>query len=168
LKTRRIITIVLSLFVAVSVIYLIATEAWKPAKNETATAYVPQGTDQAAPDSSVPVKDRALTVYYFHTTFRCPTCRKIEALTASAVQKFFSAELAAQTITWKPINIEVPENRHFVDDFKLFTKSVVIVDAKNGKTVRWKNLDKIWELVRDETAFTRYIKNEISGYLKAI
>jgi hypothetical protein len=168
MKIRRIATIVLSIFVAASVMYLIATEVRKPAKSETAAADTRQGSDNSAPDSSVPVKDRILTVYYFHSTFRCPTCRKIESMTASAVQKFFSAELAAHRMTWKPVNIEVQENRHFVDDFKLFTKSVVIVDAKNGKMVRWKNLDRIWELVRDETAFTSYIKNEIAGYLSAI
>lgn len=168
MKPRRIATIVLSIFVAASITYLIATEVRKPAKNETAAADTSQKTDQAAPDGNVPIKEHALTVYYFHTTFRCPTCRRIEALTASAVQKFFSAELATKKMTWKPVNIEDPENRHFVDDFKLFTKSVVLVDEKNGKTVRWKNLDRIWELVRDETAFTGYIKNEIAGYLGGI
>jgi hypothetical protein len=168
MKTRRIATVVLSIFVAVSVTYFIATEARKPAKSETAAADTLQKSDNTAPDNSVSVKERALTVYYFHTTFRCPTCRKIESLTASAVQKFFSAELASKKMTWKPVNIEIPENRHFADDFKLFTKSVVIVDSKNGKTVRWKNLDRIWELVRNESAFTGYIKNEIAGYLSGI
>ncbi len=168
MKRRKIATVVLSIFVAASVTYLIATEVRKPAKSETATADESQRTGQIAPDSSVPTKEHTLTVYYFHTTFRCPTCRKIESLTASAVQKFFSAELASKKMTWKPVNIEVPENRHFADDFKLFTKSVVIVDSKNGKTVRWKNLDRIWELVRDESAFTGYIKNEIAGYLRGI
>ncbi len=89
-------------------------------------------------------------------------------MTESTVKNFFSAELAEKKIIWKPVNIELPENRHFADDYKLFTKSVVIVDSASGKQIRWKNLDKIWELVRDESAFTCYIKNEITGYLKGI
>lgn len=168
MKARRIVTIVLSLFVTISVAYLVATEVRKPSKNEPVTADVSQGTDTGGDDNGVPIKDRTLTVYYFHTTYRCPTCMKIEALTASTVGKFFSAELSSRKIAWKPLNIEIPENKHFVDDFKLFTKSVVVVDAKNGKMIRWKNLDKIWELVRDENAFTSYIKNEISGFLNTL
>jgi hypothetical protein len=168
MKIRRIVTIVLSIFVASSVIYLIATEVRKPAKSETVATDASRGTDQIAQDSTMPMKDHTLTVYYFHTTFRCPTCKKIEALTESTVKNSFSAELTAKKITWRPINIELPENMHFTDDFKLFTKSVVVVDSENGRQIRWKNLNRIWELVRDESAFTDYIKNEITGYLKTI
>jgi hypothetical protein len=157
---KRIVTIVLSIFVATSIVYLIATEVRKPEKNETAS----EGTR----DNPASMENHTLTVYYFHTTFRCPTCRKIETLTESTVKNFFSAELAQKKIIWKPVNIEVPENRHFADDYKLFTKSVVIVDSANGRQLRWKNLDKIWELVRDESDFTGYINKEITGYLKGI
>ena len=168
MNARRIITIVLSLFVAGSVIYLVATELRSPAKSEKEEIVISAPENRNAADSALPKEGRSITVYYFHTTARCPTCLKIEALTASTVQKFFSTELAAQKIAWKPVNIELQENKHFVDDFKLFTKSVVIVDIEKGKQVRWKNLDKIWELVRNESAFTNYIKNEVSGYIKSI
>jgi hypothetical protein len=168
MNARRIITIALSLFVTASIIYLVASELRSPAKSEKEESVISSPEDRNATDSALPKEGRSITVYYFHTTARCPTCLKIEALTASTVQKFFPAELAAQKITWKPINIELPENRHFVDDFKLFTKSVVVVDTEKGRQVRWKNLDKIWELVRNESAFTNYIKSEVSGYIKSI
>lgn len=168
MKIRRIVTIVLSIFVATSIVYLIATEVRKPEKHDTTPASASQGSDKGTQNNATSMENHTLTVYYFHTTFRCPTCRKIESLTESTVKNFFSAELAEKKIIWKPVNIELSENRHFADDYKLFTKSVVIVDAANGKQLRWKNLDKIWELVRDESAFTGYIKNEITGYLKGI
>lgn len=168
MKTRRIVTIILFIFVATSIVYLVATELWKPEKHETASAGESRVSDTGNLNSAVSTENHALTVYYFHTTFRCPTCRKIEALTESTVKTFFSGELADEKLIWSPVNIELPENRHFVDDFKLFTKSVVLVDSAKGKLVRWKNLGKIWELVRDEPAFTGYIKNEISDYLKDI
>ncbi len=168
MKIKRIATIVLSIFVATSIAYLVATEVRKPGKNETVSASVPQESDKSTHNNAASMENHAVTVYYFHTTFRCPTCRQIEALTESTVKNFFSAELAEKKIIWKPVNIENPENRHFADDYRLFTKSVVVVDTANGKQIRWKNLDKIWELVRDESAFTGYIKNEITGYLKGI
>lgn len=160
MNIRRIVTIVLSIFVATSIVYLVATEVRKPEKSDT--------TSEGTQNNPASMENHVLTVYYFHTTFRCPTCRKIEALTESTVKNFYSAELVKRKILWKPVNIELPENRHFADDFKLFTKSVVIVDSSNGKQIRWKNLDKIWELVRDESAFTGYIKKEITVYLNSI
>jgi hypothetical protein len=167
MNARRIITIVLLIFVAASVIYLIANEVKSPSRDKAFATDAPRD-NTAASDSAVALKDKTVTVYYFHTTFRCPTCRKIEAMTESTVKNFFTRELAAQQILWKTVNIELPENRHFADDYKLFTKSVVIVDTVKGKQVRWKNLERIWELVRDEGAFTSYIQNEIRGYLKAL
>ena len=107
-------------------------------------------------------------MYYFHTTFRCPTCHRIEEYTKNAILSSFGPEIKKGTIDWKVLNVEEPRNQHFVDDFKLFTKSVVIVDSEKGKQVRWKNLERIWELVQDEQAFTAYIKNEVAGYLKNI
>ncbi|MBN1496535.1 MAG: hypothetical protein JXA07_07185 [Spirochaetes bacterium] len=167
MKARRIVTIALSVFVAASVIYLVATETRKSTQDETA-ADISLMSGQSVPDSGVPAEERVLSVYYFHATTRCYTCRKIEYLTATTVRNNFSAELARKTIVWQPVNIDKPENRHFVKDFNLFTKSVVIVDTQKGKMVRWKNLDRIWQLVRDEPAFTDYITGEISGYLHAI
>jgi len=167
MKARRIATIALSVFVAASVIYLVATETRKSAQTETA-ADTSIMSGQSVPDGGVPTEERVLSVYYFHTTARCYTCRKIESLTETAVRNNFSAELARKTIVWQPVNIDLPENRHFVKDFNLFTKSVVLVDSKKGKRVRWKNLDRIWQLVSSEPAFTDYITGEISGYLNAI
>jgi hypothetical protein len=168
MNARKIITIGLSLFIAASVVYLIANETKSPVRDKASATETSRGGNTTVSDSSVPKKDHAVMVYYFHTTFRCPTCRKIEELTAKTIQEKFSGNISDGVLAWKAVNIEEAPNRHFTDDYQLFTKSVVIVDTVKGKQVRWKNLDRIWELVRDEAAFTNYIKNEINGYLETI
>ena len=110
--------------------------------------------------------DNIVRVYYFHTTFRCPTCHKIEEYTKNAILSSFGPEIKKGTIIWKVLNVEEPQNQHFVNDFKLFTKSVVVVDEQKGKQVRWKVLDKTWELVRDQSAFSNYIRSEVKRYLE--
>jgi len=54
-----------------------------------------------------------------------------------------------------------------VKDYELYTKSVVLSETKNGKEVRWKNLDKVWTLLGDEAAFKKYVRDEVSAYLKS-
>ena len=66
----------------------------------------------------------------------------------------------------QPVNVEVKGNEHFVKDYELYTKSVVLSETKNGKEVRWKNLDKVWTLLGDEAAFKKYVRDEVSAYLK--
>ncbi len=64
--------------------------------------------------------------------------------------------------------MQLPQNRHLVRDYDLFTKSVVIVLVKDGRQVEWKNLEKVWELVSDEKAFPSYVGGAIREWLRKL
>ena len=101
-------------------------------------------------------------VYYFHGTVRCTTCRTIEAYAEEAVRSAFTAELGNGDVQWQPLNIDEPPNKHFVDDYKLVTRSLVVVDGSDPK--RFKNLDKVWTLVRQKDAFIKYVQDEVRAF----
>jgi hypothetical protein len=136
----------------------------------TATAQAPAEKAAAASDTAVTkatVTDaRKLVVYYFHTTFRCHSCNLIESLTKQAVEAGFGEQVKTGRVEMKVINIETPGNEHFAEDYKLYTKSVILSDLKNGKEATWKNLDKVWTLLRDQGAFIDYIQKEIKTNLQ--
>jgi hypothetical protein len=123
----------------------------------------PAGTALAAADSTS--QAHRILAYYFHTTQRCATCRKIEAYTAEAIQTGFPEELKAGRLVFRTLNVDEPDNKHFLKDYKLFTKSVVLVDEQPGRQSAWKNLPKIWELIGDKEKFVRYIQDETRSYL---
>jgi hypothetical protein len=110
--------------------------------------------------------DVKFIVYYFHTTGRCPTCVKMEKYTNEAMKAYFPNELKSGKIEFQVVNVETPENDHFIKDYGLYTKSVVISEVKNGKEQRWKNLDKIWTKVRDKNEFENYIRQETLDFMK--
>lgn len=105
-------------------------------------------------------------VYYFHGNYRCYSCMRIEQYTRESVEAAFAKELKSGQIEFRSINIDLPANTHYVDDYKLFTKSVIVSDMVQGKERRWKNLQKVWELLRNETKFKDYIKSETVVYLQ--
>ena len=107
-------------------------------------------------------------VYYFHTTFRCPTCYKIEQYTQKAVEKYFDKEIKTGTISFKAVNVEREKNQHYIKDYQLFSKAVVISMVKGGKEVKFNNLTKIWENVRDKEKFYEYIKAATAKYLEEV
>ncbi|MFO7616170.1 MAG: hypothetical protein R6V75_02880, partial [Bacteroidales bacterium] len=41
------------------------------------------------------------------------------------------------------VNIDEPENRHFIQDFQLVTRSVVLAEYRDGEVVRYENLDQV-------------------------
>jgi len=159
-----------TLFVAASIAYLIYTETretWtRPSKSE---ANQNHGADTAGNIDTADEKqtsDRIVRIYYFHTTYRCYSCLKIEEYTKHALHTAFGPEIRKGIIVWNPVDVDLPQNRHYIDDFHLFTKSVVLVDERKGKMVRWKILDRTWQLLRDEEAFSNYIQSEVKKYIE--
>jgi hypothetical protein len=101
-------------------------------------------------------------VYYFHGATRCATCKTIEAYAHETVASAFAPELKAGSMEWTVVNVDLPANQHFTRDFQLYTRSVVVVDAKDPK--RFKVLDRVWQLVGDKAAFQKYVEQEIRAF----
>jgi len=104
--------------------------------------------------------------YYFHGTFRCPTCAAMEKYSREAIETNFKDKLTSGKLEFKVINVEERGNEHFVNDYKLYTKSLILSMVKDNKEVKSKNLDKIWELARNKQKFIDYITSEINGFMK--
>ena len=79
----------------------------------------------------------------------------------------FSDQIESGLLQWRTVNIDDEGNYHFVKDYSLYTKSVIISEMAEGKEVRWKNLPKVWELLRNEGKFRKYLKEEISAFMAA-
>jgi hypothetical protein len=106
-----------------------------------------------------------IIAYYFHTNTRCSTCIKIEEYSHEAIEKGFPEELKNGTLELRIVNYEQPENKHFMKDYKLVSKSLVLVNMVNGKPTEWTNLIKVWQLTGHKDDFLKYVRKEIRGYL---
>ena len=104
--------------------------------------------------------------YYFHGSFRCPTCHNLEQYAKEAVENNFKEELTKGNLVFKTVNVEKKGTEHFIKDYQLYTKSLVLSLVKDDKEVKYKNLDKIWEYVRNKTQYMDYVKSEIDIFLK--
>ena len=110
--------------------------------------------------------DAKVIAYYFHGTLRCSTCRTIEAYSEEAITKEFTNEIASGRLAWRVVNVDEPENKHFVEDFALASKSLVLAEYRDGKVTRHENLQQIWQLVRDKEAFLAYVRAATSDFLR--
>ena len=117
-------------------------------------------------DPATKSKSVKVIAYYFHGTYRCSTCQTIEKYSQEAIEQYFAKELKNGILEFKPINVEEAENRHYVQDYQLFSKSLVISLVKQGKEVTWKNLADVWKHVRDKDRFFQYVKEEVEKFLK--
>ncbi|MDY6904425.1 MAG: nitrophenyl compound nitroreductase subunit ArsF family protein [Thermodesulfobacteriota bacterium] len=105
--------------------------------------------------------------YYFYTSKRCSACVSIEQLAREAVTTHFKEELASGKLQWHGINVEQPENKHFIQDFQLYTKSVIIAEYRDGKPVRYENLKNVWRLYRDREKYFDYIAGGVKSFMES-
>ena len=105
-----------------------------------------------------------VVVYYLYFTPRCETCTKMEAFAKEAVETAFVRELAEGSVEWHAYDTGNDEYKHFWDEFKLETKSLIMADIQDGKRIRWKNCDKIWDLVGAKPDFLKYVQDEVRAY----
>lgn len=119
----------------------------------------------AADESTAAAPDDGVVVYYFHGDVRCATCRKLEAYSEEAIRTGFADELSSGAMSYRLVNVDQAANKHFVTDFQLTNKAVVVVEYDDGTPVRHENLTKVWQLVRDKEKFLDYVQEETRGFL---
>lgn len=144
---KKYLTSSLLLFVFGSVAYMIVRESRTPEISHPATL--------------MPTETKALIVYYFHGNQRCFTCKKIEELAQKAISEKYAEALSDGRVIFKSVNLEESVNEHYINDFQLTTRSMVM--QKNGK---YEKLDAVWTLVHEPEKFTAYIQNGAAEMLK--
>ena len=137
-----------------------STEQYKTVLPKDSTASGDSTDSKESPELSSKV-----IAYYFHSTRRCYSCKKIEAYTEEAIKEGFKEQLTGGELEFYSINIDEKQNRHYVKDYQLYTKSLIVSKSENGKEAEWKNLTKIWQFYRSKEKFFKYVQDEIKAYL---
>lgn len=104
--------------------------------------------------------------YYFHGNYRCASCTKMEKYSRDAITMYFDKEIKQGVISFKTVNTDLSENKHFLQDYQLYTKSLVLIAVKNNKTLKWKNLEKTWQHLNSKNDFYKYVQTETRKFLE--
>ena len=138
--------------VCLAVIFL--SLAWAPA------AVCKQPENKEAKDTS------QFVAYYFYTAKRCGPCTRIEQWAEEAVTTSFKDELASGKLRWRALNVQQSENKHYIQDFQLYSKSVIIAKYQDGKPVRYENFKDVWKLYRDKPKYLDYVAGGIKTFME--
>lgn len=157
MRPRTILTLVLFAFVSASIGYLIAREVRRA-----------QATSRPTGDPRYDDTGHKVVVYFLYFLPRCPTCNAIEAYAREAVEAGFRDDIEAGRLEWRTADYDRPVNAHFVDDFDLETKSVVLVEVRDGRFVRWKNLPRVWDLLDDKEAYLTYARENLAAFIEGV
>ncbi|MDP3851086.1 MAG: nitrophenyl compound nitroreductase subunit ArsF family protein [Luteolibacter sp.] len=108
--------------------------------------------------------DQVIMTYFISGTL-CKSCQKIEALTKETAKKDFAEALAGGKLVFRVIDTGEPGYQHFIKDYQLTSKTVILSHRKDGKETEWKDMAKVWELLDDAPGFHAYLGEQIRNYL---
>jgi hypothetical protein len=193
---KNVIVVILLVFVVASVFYLISKESGKsqaatnsktpentsvqdikPSQStqvgDTGAPKAVENPEQSAETKLDPVPpaqmpSHRVIAYYFYGTKRCPTCLRIEDYAKQTINGDFKKEVESGLIEFKGVNVETPGNEHFMTDFKLTQKTVVLAEITDGKTGKWVNLSRVWELNNNKDTFVKYVQEETRKFMDSI
>ena len=125
-----------------------------------------EATEGEPPVSTVEVVAEApcvIDVIYFHNTFRCATCLKIERDAKAAIEVEFPDQLAGGRLRWSAVNME--EQRQYVEQYDLVKPTLILARSVGDEPRDWVALDETWTLVRYEARFSLYIGDSVRAFL---
>jgi hypothetical protein len=163
---------VLAVLLSFFLFSVVAMAQSAPKQEEVTLPLKPDSAEKASTDSlsddgqeADPDGDVKVIAYYFHGTRRCATCKKLEAYSKQAIEDGFTEQLENGVLVFKAVNTDEKENEHFIDDYKLYTKALILSKVKDGEEVEWVNLDKIWKLVGNEDKYKAYVTSGVKEFL---
>ena len=137
-----------------------------PAPAPSAPA-VPARLSRAGAAAAKPQAAKQIVIArYCHGHARCSNCLKIEQYSRAAIETGFRKELDSGRLRFEVVNVEEPANRHYIQDYGLYTKSLVLIAQAGGKEVRHKVLNDVWNHLSDKDAFMAYVRAETESFLK--
>jgi hypothetical protein len=107
----------------------------------------------------------SVVAYYLHREMRCVSCLLVEDMARFAIESRYGEQLADGRLAFQLVNIEAPGQEHYEQDFELEFLSLVLAEYDGDRLVRWRNLERIWDLYETPSAFDEYLHNEIDTFL---
>jgi hypothetical protein len=178
MSLRKLATVFLGLFVLGSVAFAIYRQSeGAPESNEVGVAAVSEERSSGATidaDAATiivpeqPAPSRRIVAMYFHGDVRCATCRTVEAYAREAVEQGFPDQVEKGMVSFVAVNVDRPENRHYVTDYNLVARSVVVAEELDGTITRWNSLNDVWTLVGDHDAYITYVRGAVGDLLESV
>ncbi len=117
-------------------------------------------------DAKTPPPDRFIRLVYFHRVPGCQTCQKMSQFVYQTVQNRFSEQVKNKSLVLRYINFEDPKFALFAQTFKVNSPTLIAIEVRKGKDVRYWNLNQIWPLSADKAKFEQYIESELKKILE--
>jgi disulfide oxidoreductase YuzD len=130
---------------------VLAEQIQQPLPTQTITTTLPSGSEK-------------IEVFVFHATQRCISCINIGKYAKAVIEEKFPEELKSGKITFKEVNIDLPENFKMAQDYGVSGSALFINAIKDGKDNHEEDTT-VWRLVTNEGQIKTYFEAKLKALL---
>lgn len=153
----------LFIIIPIFVLLISAFIILKPLESKEKVIYIaPQPTPSI--NTSLPSGSEKIEVFVFHTTQRCVSCINIGKYTKATIEEKFPEESKSGKITFKEINIDLPENFKMAKDYGVSGSALYINAIKDSKDNHEEDTT-VWRLVTNEAQMKSYFEAKLKKLL---
>jgi hypothetical protein len=109
--------------------------------------------------------EHQVVAIYFHRTERCPTCKRIGAMSEGAVTKGFQKEVKTRGVEFHFIDFQDKKNAKLVEAYGIDSPTLLLLNVFEGETECHASLPKVWQLVGKPDEFRAYVQQGVVHYL---
>lgn len=114
--------------------------------------------------TSLPKGAEKIEVFVFHATNRCISCINIGKYSKAVIEEKFLGELNSGKITFREVNIDLPENFKMAKDYGVSGSALYINAVKDGKDNHEEDTT-VWRLVTNEAQMKSYFEAKLKSLL---
>lgn len=122
----------------------------------TLPAAGPAPTQVPVPPHEIPVTP-VIELVFFHPVPGCDSCVRVGLLANETVSTYFSREVAAGNLTFRDVNLYLPENRELAERYGAYSESLWL-GRYNRTGFFATEITDIWYFAYNHEEFTKYLK----------
>jgi hypothetical protein len=139
----------------------------RPANSSHPVDPAPSAGDPPAAEARPAAVPTVVYAYYFHQTFRCMSCEKMEETAARAIEEHLGPQIKTGQVVWRPVNIDKPEGKVLRQQFNVQASDLVLARMENGRCKEFRKLDELAGLTDRPDAFSKYLVDQIDACLSS-
>jgi hypothetical protein len=121
-------------------------------------------TEQSSVAVTGAEKADKIEVVHFHGTVQCWSCETVGEYTQYTLDRNFAKELADGTISYRSINVELPENAAVVNQYQARGSSLFVNAIYDGEDHISEDVT-VWRMIGSQSQFETYLRDKINQLL---
>ena len=118
-------------------------------------------------DLDLPFRNGVLILQFFRSE-RCEFCTNMEKFTRATLNIHFTDDLKNKSITFRPVNMDLPKYKTLKKKYDIFTSTLVFIQISDGHELKWQIVSDAWNLTNNREKFIQMLRSQLKEFRDSV